>query len=200
MTTPVLEGFGVRMEPAGEQHIQALQATGVDPSIWRYMPLRVHTTDDVRAWVRDAVRQNASEAAQIWIIRLASGELIGSSRLFDLNWDHRTGELGFSWLAARYRGTGINPRVKLLQLTHAFEALDLRRVALKTHHENLQSQRGILKLGAKFEGTFRNHMVMPDGSTRHTVWYSIIAEEWPAVKQRLLERIATEPLPVPSDR
>ncbi len=85
-----------------------------------------------------------------------------------------------------------------MHFTHAFEALGLRRVALKTHHANLQSQRNILKLGATFEGTFRNHMVMPDGSTRHTMWYSIVAEDWPGVKAQLLERVALEPMRLPS--
>ncbi len=192
--TPVLEGLGVRLEPVVEQHLAALQAIATDPSIWQYMPLQLRTADDVRAWVMEATRQDAGDACQIWITRLASGEVVGSTRLFELNWKHRTGEIGFSWLAAPYRGGGVNPRVKLLQLTHAFETLGLKRAALKTHHENVQSQRGILKLGAKFEGTFRNHMVMPDGSTRHTMWYSIVADEWPWVKARLLERVAAEPL------
>jgi RimJ/RimL family protein N-acetyltransferase len=193
--TPVLEGFGVRLEPINEQHIPALQAIAVEPSIWRYMPMRIETAGDLDALAHLAIAANSRDNAQVWVIRLATGEVIGSSRLFDLEPMHRTGEIGFSWLTAPHRGTGVNPRVKLLQLTHAFETLGLRRVALKTHHENLQSQQNILKLGAKFEGTFRNHMLMPDGTTRHTMWYSILDIEWPEVKERLLQRIAAQPLP-----
>ncbi len=197
MNTPVLQGFGVRLEPVSERHIAALQGIATAPDIWRYMPLQVLTAEGVRAWVQEAIQQREDGTHQIWITCLDSGEAVGSTRLFDLHGRHRTGEIGFTWLSAAYRGSGVNPRVKLLQLTHAFETLDLRRVALKTHHENLQSQRGILKLGAQFEGTFRNHMIMPDGSTRHTMWYSILAEEWPALKQRLVDRIAGEPLRLP---
>ena len=190
MATPALEGFGIRLEPISLRHIPLLLPVAREASIWRYMPLRLASADDVQNWVTEAVAQNETETSQIWITRLTSGEVVGSSRLFDLNSRHRTGEIGFTWLTAPYRGTGVNPRVKLLQLTHAFETLGLRRVALKTHHENLQSQRGILTLGAQFEGTFRNHMIMPDGSTRHTLWYSIVAEEWPAVKAGLEQRVA----------
>jgi len=99
-------------------------------------------------------------------------------------------EIGHTWLAAPYRGTRLNTEVKLLQLGYAFEDLNMRRVALKTHHENARSRAAVLALGATEEGTFRNHLIMPDGSTRHTVWYSITNEDWPSVKERLQQRIA----------
>lgn len=197
MSTPVLEEYGVRLEPIAEQHTAGLQAIATDPTIWRYMNLRVTTAADVQGWVEESIHLNKADASQVWVIRLLGGQVVGSSRLFDLQPKHRTGEIGFTWLAKPFRGSGVNPRVKLLQLTHAFETLGLRRVALKIHHENLQSQRAMLKLGAKYEGTFRNHMLMPDGSTRHTAWYSIIAEEWPEVKANLLQRVEAEPLPTP---
>ena len=197
-TTPKLEGFGIRLEPIREEHTAALTAIALDPSVWRYMPLSVRTEADVIGLVETAVREDRNPASQIWVVRLASGEVVGSSRLFDLDLQHRRGEIGFSWLAGRYRGSGVNPRVKLLQLTHAFDTLGLLRVALKTHHENLQSQRGMLKLGAQYEGTFRNHMVMPDGSARHTMWYSIVADEWPAIRAALLDRVSAAPIsPLP---
>ncbi|MGI4757216.1 MAG: GNAT family N-acetyltransferase [Janthinobacterium lividum] len=194
MNTPALQGYGVRLEPVRQSHTSDLQAIATDPSIWRFMNLRLTSAEEVRAWVEDSIGLDATEACQVWVTRLESGPIIGSSRLLDLQGRHRTSEIGFTWLAAPYRGAGVNPRVKLLQLTHAFETLRLRRVALKTHHENLQSRAAILKLGASYEGTFRNHMLMPDGSTRHTAWYSIIAEEWPEVKAKLLDRVATQPL------
>ena len=81
--------------------------------------------------------------------------------------------------------SGLNAEAKLLQLTYAFEELKLRRVALKTHHENVQSQKAMRKIGAVEEGRFRNHFIMPDGSQRHSVWFSIIREDWPQTKSRL---------------
>lgn len=192
--TPTLAGFGVRLEPIREEHAEAMATVALDPSIWKYMSLRFETAAEVQAWVLSTARDDRESSSQIWVTRLASGEVVGSTRLIDIDLQHLRGEIGFSWLTAPWRGSGVNPRVKLLQLTHAFETLGLRRVALKTHHQNLQSQRGILKLGAKYEGTFRNHIIMPDGSTRHTAWYSIVSEEWPAVKSALLQRIGNQPI------
>ena len=192
--TPTLAGFGVRLEPIREEHAEAMATVALDPSIWKYMSLRFETAAEVQAWVLSTAREDRESSSQIWVTRLASGEVVGSTRLIDIDLQHLRGEIGFSWLTAPWRGSGVNPRVKLLQLTHAFETLGLRRVALKTHHQNLQSQRGILKLGAKYEGTFRNHIIMPDGSTRHTAWYSIVSEEWPAVKSALLQRIGNQPI------
>ena len=102
---------------------------------------------------------------------------------------HRTVEIGHTWLSPSVQQAGDNPEAKLLQLTHAFETLNLNRVAFKTHHENLQSQAAIKKLGAQYEGTFRNHNITPDGTIRHSMWFSITKEEWPQVKSRLEERL-----------
>jgi N-acetyltransferase len=95
--------------------------------------------------------------------------VIGSTRFADLDLHHRTAELGATWLAPSFHGAEVNPEAKLVQLTYAFETLNLRRVALKTHHENLPSQAAMRKLGAQYEGTFRNHFIMPDGPARHSV-------------------------------
>ena len=122
---------------------------------------------------------------------LKSGNrVIGSSRLFNLDLRHRTVELGHTWLAPQYHGAGLNAEAKLLQLRYAFNELGLNRVGLKTHHDNLQSQAAMRKIGAVEEGTLRNHLVMPDGSARHSVYFSIIREEWPRVRSLLEERVA----------
>src|SRR6185437_11407218 len=115
--------------------------------------------------------------------------VIGSTRFSELDFTHQTTELGHTWLTPELHGAGLNAEAKLLQLTYAFEDLKLRRVALKTHHENLQSQQAMRKIGAVEEGTFRNHFIMPDGSQRHSVWFSIIREEWPQTKSRLEARV-----------
>jgi RimJ/RimL family protein N-acetyltransferase len=116
--------------------------------------------------------------------------VIGSTRYIDLDLQHRTVEIGHTWLSPNHHGAGVNPEAKLLQLAYAFETLNLRRVALKTHHENLQSQAAMRKLGAQYEGTFRNHYIMPDGTPRHSVWFSITQEDWPQVKSQLEQRLA----------
>jgi RimJ/RimL family protein N-acetyltransferase len=195
--TPILEGYGVCLEPISEAHIPALTPIAIEASNWRHMTLRIETPTDVKKLVHDSIRNTETGAIESWVIT-ASGRTAGGSSFLDINPTHRTAEIGFTWLATPWRGSGLNPRVKLLQLTYGFETLSFRRIALKTHHENLHSQNAMLKLGAQYEGTFRNHMIMPDGSTRHTKWYSITAEDWPAIKQQLLNRIAHEPLTPPT--
>ena len=201
--TPVLTGYGLRLEPLTLDHLPALEVASRDPDTWTWMSERGGTPHELRELVTRALRQSEMGLTQAWAtVKLAGprtelstetgAAVIGSTRLADINLQHRSCELGWTWLAAGYRGNGINARVKLLQLTHAFETMLLRRVALKTHHANERSQRAMLRLGAQYEGTFRNHLIMPDGSSRDTKWYSIIDSDWPEVKARLLEQIAME--------
>lgn len=200
-TPLVLEGALVRLEPLTRDHLAELKQVAFDPSIWRYISVWVTNERELEEYVETALTQVAAGQALVWATRSKSdGKIAGSSRLYDISEPNRTMELGWTWLNPRYHRTGINVEAKYLQLRHAFEVMKARRVALKTHHENLRSQAAIAAIGAKQEGIFRNHMIMPDGSTRHSVWYSIIEEEWPEVKVRLqnrLERARGEAEPEP---
>jgi RimJ/RimL family protein N-acetyltransferase len=197
--TPTLEGPRLRLEPLTLAHLPALEAIAFDPQIWRYMLHRIETPADLRTWAEAALKLEAAGTGLPWVTILKStqaGEpdrLIGSTRFIDLDLHHKTVEIGNTWLAPNHHGTGINPEAKLLQLDYAFNVLALNRVAFKTHHENLQSQAAIRKLGATHEGTFRNHYLMPDGSHRHSIWFSIIREEWPAVRANLITRLQSQP-------
>ena len=194
--TPVLEGASLRLEPLSEAHLPGLVEIAFDERIWRYMLLSVKTPDDLRCWLGSALQAKAAGSTMPWATVLkAENRVIGSTRFLDLDMKHRTVEIGHTWLVPDYHGTGLNPEAKLLQLTYAFEELRMNRVALKTHHQNLQSQAAMRKMGAIEEGTFRNHYVMPDGSLRHSVWFSIIREEWPQVKSRLVERLQRKRTP-----
>lgn len=187
--TPVLEGTRVRLERLTLAHLPALEKVAFDDRIWRYMMTWVKTSDDLRAWVEHALRLEAAGTVKPWVTVLRNdNRVVGSTRFMDIDKTHQTAELGSTWLSPEFHGAGLNAEVKLLQLTYAFEQLGLRRVALKTHHENLQSQKAMRKIGAAYEGTFRNHYIMPDGSQRHSVWFSIIREDWPRVKSQLEER------------
>jgi RimJ/RimL family protein N-acetyltransferase len=194
MPTPTLEGTHVRLEPLSLAHLPALEAIAFDPSIWRYMLATLHTPEDLRAWAESAL---AADNTLPWVTIKKShdntpDQLVGSTRFIDLDLHHRTTELGHTWLAASARGTLINAEAKLLQLTYAFETLNLNRVAFKTHHENLQSQNAMKAIGCVYEGTFRNHYLMPDNTPRHSVWFSIIRSDWPTVKGRLQARLSTD--------
>jgi N-acetyltransferase len=193
--TPVLEGARVRLEPLTMGHLAALEAVAFDDRIWRYTLYRVKTRDDLRQWVDAALGLEAAGTVMPWVTTLKAGNrVIGSTRFLDFDSVHKTTELGSTWLAPGFHGSGLNAEAKLLQLAYAFDELKLNRVALKTHHENLQSQAAMRKIGGTEEGTFRNHLVMPDGSLRHSVWFSIIREEWPRVRSLLEARVqATQP-------
>jgi RimJ/RimL family protein N-acetyltransferase len=187
---PVLEGTRIRLEPMAERHLAGLEKIAFDDRIWRYMPVTVKTPEELREWLEKALRLKEAGTSLPWVTVLkAENRVIGSTRFSDLDRIHETAELGHSWLTPELHGTGLNAEAKLLQLTYAFEELKLRRVALKTHHENLQSQKAMRNIGAVEEGRFRNHFIMPDGSQRHSVWFSIIREDWPQTKSRLEERV-----------
>ena len=195
MQTPTLEGTSIRLEPLTLDHLPALEAIAFDPTIWRYMLDSIRTPQDLRTWIEAALNAQTSSTTLPWVTIKKShdnspDQLVGSTRFLDLDLTHRTTELGHTWLAASARGTHVNTEAKLLQLTYAFETLNLNRVAFKTHHENLQSQNAIKAIGAVYEGTFRSHYIMPNGSHRNSVWFSIIREDWPTTKSLLHRRLS----------
>lgn len=192
---PVLEGPRVRLEPLAHAHLPALEQIAYDPRIWRYMLTRITNPTQLDTWFEAALAARATgQLPWVTVVKSmdgASDRVVGSTRFLDLDLNHRTVEIGHTWLSPSVQQAGVNPAAKLLQLTYAFETLNLNRVAFKTHHENLQSQAAIKKLGAQYEGTFRNHNIMPDGTIRHSMWFSITKEEWPQVRQKLERRLAT---------
>ena len=195
MQTPTLEGTSIRLEPLTLDHLPALEAIAFDPTIWRYMLDSIRTPQDLRTWIEAALNAQTSGATLPWVTIKKShdnspDQLVGSTRFLDLDLTHRTTELGHTWLAASARGTRVNTEAKLLQLTYAFETLNLNRVAFKTHHENLQSQNAMKAIGAVYEGTFRSHYIMPDGSHRNSAWFSIVREDWPTTKSLLHRRLS----------
>ncbi len=194
-TTPiVLEGKLARLEPLAPDRLpeqfEELAEIAFEPTIWNWTHRRIDTPEDLGTFFRIALSEIAAGAAIVWLTRSkATGKVAGSTRLYNISEDHRTMELGGTWLHPDFQRTGVNVEAKYLQLAHAFERMNALRVAMKTHHENFKSQKAIAALGAKFEGVFRNHMIMPDGSIRHSHWYSILREEWPEVKANLERRL-----------
>ncbi|MBS1798898.1 MAG: GNAT family N-acetyltransferase [Acidobacteria bacterium] len=193
MEQPALEGRDVKLEPLRREHLPELEKIAFDERIWRYMTTCVETRNDLEAWLAAALKAKLAPLPQMpWVTVLKeNGRVVGSTRFIDLDLTNKTVEIGHTWITPELHQRGVNPEAKLLQLEYAFDTLGLNRVALKTHHENLQSQAAMKKLGAVYEGTFRNHYVMPDGSLRHSVWFSITKEEWPLVRTRLTSRLNT---------
>jgi RimJ/RimL family protein N-acetyltransferase len=183
-----LMGQLVRLEPLCLEHAAALyEASRENPDLWQYMPVRQpRSVDQMEHLVANALQlQKQGECQPLVIIDLASGHVVGETRYVDIKVQDRNLEIGATWLAPSVQRTGINTECKYLLLSHAFEQQGAIRVQFKTHHLNLQSQRAIERLGAVKEGILRNCKIMPDGSYRHSVYYSIIESEWQQVKAGL---------------
>lgn len=186
----VLEGRFVRLEPLSEQHRADLEAAAAeDPSAFAYMALSI-PADGWDAWFSEAVPGVADGQYVAWAtVELASGRAVGSTRFGDIDVPSERLEIGWTWLAPSRWRTALNTEAKLLQLTHAFDELGAGRVALKTDGRNERSQRAIERLGAVREGVLRRHLAVGGGFIRDTVYYSILREEWPAVRDRLRARL-----------
>ncbi len=186
--TPVtLTGKHVRLEPLSEEHVPGLTAIGIDDEIWRLMPYGpMRGEDDIRRWVR-LILQRAGGGTDVpfVVIHLRSGRVAGATRYMEIRPEHFGLEIGGTWYGAEFRRTAVNTECKFLLLAHAFEVLHCIRVQLKTDARNVRSQRAIERIGATREGTRRNHLVLPDGTVRDSVYFSILDSEWPAVKARL---------------
>jgi RimJ/RimL family protein N-acetyltransferase len=184
---PVLQVAGVRLEPLAEAHREPLRRAGAMAEIWEHMPSKASGAGfDTWFEAALAVVRDGREAA--WAV-VDHGAVVGSTRYMAIEPGHRRLEIGHTWYAPSVWATKVNPACKLALLRHAFETLGFNRVELKTDIRNLRSQAAIAKLGATKEGVFRAHMVRPDGSLRDTVYFSIVRDEWPAVRRRLAARL-----------
>jgi RimJ/RimL family protein N-acetyltransferase len=181
-----LRGKTVRLEPLRIEHVGPLAHVGLEPSLWRWIPVQVATPDEMRTYVLTALdEQKRGVSVPFAIIDQISGQVIGSTRYANIELAHRRLEIGWTWLTPAFQRTAANTEAKLMLLTHAFEALGAQRVEFKTDARNDRSREAILRIGAVEEGTFRKHMVMSTGRARDTVYFSIIDTEWPAVKAKL---------------
>lgn len=183
-----LVGRVVRLEPLQLAHADALADAGMDPELWRWIPTAVATHAEMVAYVQTALEEQARGVSLPFVIKLAdSGAVIGCTRYGNIERAHKRVEIGWTWYTPPMQRTGANTETKLLLLTHAFETLGVNRVELKTDALNAKSRAAIARIGAQQEGIFRQHVITASGRVRDTVYYSIIRDEWPAVKQRLME-------------
>jgi RimJ/RimL family protein N-acetyltransferase len=186
-----LEGRQVRLEPLGMGHLEGLLAVGLEPGIWTWMPRRIGSEADMRAFVEEALAGQArGTELPFATLERASGRVVGSTRFLGIEPAHRRLEIGYTWIAPAWQRTALNGEAKLLMLRHAFEELGANRVEFKTDSRNERSRRALTGIGATEEGTLRNHMITHAPGLRHSVYFSVIADEWPAVRDRLAARLA----------
>ena len=186
---PTLEGTHVRLSPLQPLHAGALAAAAADGELWRHWYTSVPKPDAVAPYVDAALAMQARGEALPFVVHDAEGAVAGTTRYYQL--DPRTPRLaiGYTWYAQRVQRTGLNTEAKLLLLTHAFERLGCIAVAFETSWFNHTSRAAIARLGAKQDGVLRNHLRHADGSVRDTVVFSIVQEEWPAVRRHLQAKL-----------
>lgn len=184
-----LTGHFVHLVPLSEAHVPDLAAVGLEDEIWRFMRYgAVKTEDDLRAWVRELLRlEKLGDDLPFAVILAETGKAIGCTRYLNIHRSDRNLEIGGTWYGVAYQHTMVNTDSKYLLLKHAFETLGCVRVSFKADERNVRSLRAIERLGAVKEGVLRKHMVLQDGYERNSVVYSILDDEWSAVKHRLEE-------------
>jgi len=187
---PVLRNERVVLDPLSHDHHDDLaEAVQVD-QLWRTWYTRIPAPESMDAEIERRLALQAAGRLAPWaIIDPATGRAVGMTTFMNLDPDNRRLEIGSTWLGRMAQGTGINPAAKLLLLQRAFEDLGCIAVEFRTHWHNQQSRAAIARLGAKQDGVLRNHTVMPNGTIRDTVVFSIIDGEWPTVKLGLTERL-----------
>ena len=191
IVTPVtLEGKHIQLEPLLAAHHAALTEIGLDEDLWRWIPVPVRTSEEMSAYIEAALAEQARGVSlPFTIVEKSSGKPVGCTRYANIDRVHHRVEIGWTWVAKHWQRTAVNTEAKYLLLRHAFETLGCIRVELKTDSLNEKSRAAILRVGAQQEGIFRNHMITASGRIRHTVYFSIVDNEWPTVKARLEQRL-----------
>jgi len=192
-----LEGTLVRLVPLALDHVDALCHVGLEPSIWRWMPIAATNRDGMKAFVTEALDEQRDGTSLPFATTLRdTGQVVGSTRFLSIVPEHRRVEIGATWIAPPWQRTRVNTEAKYVMLRHAFEVWKCMRVELKTNALNEASRTAILRIGAAEEGTFRKHMLNADGSIRDSVYFSVVDDEWPAVKATLEAMMASPQSPV----
>lgn len=190
LTAPLTDG-DVTLELLTTSHIDALVTFATHPSLWQWTSVRCLTESALRTYLTSAITAHAAGEC-LPLATLHRGQVVGSTRYAALAPAHKRCEIGWTFVHPNLWGTSVNARAKHLMLRHAFEAAGLNRVEFKTDALNTRSRRALAALGATEEGTLRRHMICDDGRVRDSVYFSIITEDWPTIRQNLLARIASK--------
>lgn len=191
MSNDTILGRAVRLIPLSIDHAEALFPSASDPEVWRWMPRpRPESLIQMRAMLSQMLEDPTRRCFAVQ--RLADGMVIGSTSLYELDLAEGRAEIGATWFDRSCWGGPYNAESKLLLFGHAFEDLALTRIALRTDNLNERSQQALTRLGLIYEGTLRSHMLRQDGTRRDSLYYSLLADEWPTVRDKLLTRIAAK--------
>lgn len=186
----ILSGEFVSLEPLGTHHLVDLENICFDQNIWRWFPFSVKNVDDIKLYVDSAlINQKAGIDLPFVTIDKATDKIVGSTRFMNIDIPNLRVEIGSTWINPSWQRTYVNTEAKVLMLTHAFEIWKCIRVEFKTDALNERSRQAILRLGAKEEGTFRQHLITQSGRLRDSVYFSILDKEWGQIKEKLKQKL-----------
>lgn len=187
----ILENEAVKLEALEWNHLEPLALIVKDnPDILKYSPSKFGTKELLKEYIKnDLELRNNKQKYPFVIFDKTHKVYVGSTSFMNISEENQRLEIGSTWLGKKYQRTGINRNCKYLLLTYVFETLNMKRIELKTDARNIQSQKAIEDIGGKFEGRLRSHMLMSDGYRRDTVYYSILANEWTAIKNTVFNTI-----------
>ena len=188
-----LKGTHASLVPLSQSHHDDLATATRDGELWKLWYTSVPRPEDMRKEIDRRLALQAAGSMLPWTVFDAEGRIAGMTTYMNVDAPNRRVEIGSTWYARRVQRSAVNTQCKLLLLVHAFEKLDCIAVEFRTHFFNLQSRRGIERLGAKLDGILRSHQLAPNGTLRDTVVYSIIASEWPTVRAHLDYQLNEKP-------
>lgn len=187
----ILEGDFVRLEPLSVTHLDQLCQVGLDEELWRWIPTQITNREEMQNYIETALdEQNRGISLPFATIEKSTNKAIGSTRFGNIAVKDRRVEIGWTWIAKDWQRSYVNTEAKLLLLTHAFENWKCNRVEFKTDALNEKSRNAIMRLGAKQEGIFRQHVVCQSGRLRDSVYFSILDTEWEQVKKNLKDKLS----------
>ncbi|NMR24287.1 GNAT family N-acetyltransferase [Pseudoalteromonas sp. NEC-BIFX-2020_015] len=174
------------LQPLTQDHLEGLYQAGQEPQIWRWVLMNyTQTRATLTDWFINTAQFNAEQQIVYAIVDKASSQVLGTTRLFRLDKQNRSAEIGHTFIGLPWQRSFVNSHAKYLLLQYAFDELGLARIAFNTHEQNQKSRNAIARLGARFEGISYKDRLLADGSYRNTAQFSIIDEQWPAIRSQL---------------
>ncbi|MYT68359.1 MULTISPECIES: GNAT family protein [unclassified Streptomyces] len=191
MRNDSLLGRTVRLIPLSDDHAEALFPSASDPEVWQWMPRpRPDSVEETRAMISQMLTDRARRCFAVQ--RLSDDTVVGSTSLYELDLAEGRAEIGATWFDRSCWGGPYNSESKLLLFAYAFDDLGLSRIALRTDNLNVRSQQALTRLGLVYEGTLRSHMLRRDGTRRDSLYYSVLVDEWPSLRDKLLTRVSAK--------
>lgn len=187
-----LETDKVILRPMQQEDVSSFARIVNDASLWKYFTFLLNNYSELQRWVETALKEREEgKRIPFSIIEKTTGDVCGSTSLGSISYYDKRIEIGWSWLGKQFQGTGINFHAKFSMLCYAFDVLNWERVEIKTDNLNERAKQGLRKIGAKEEGVLRSHMQMPLGRRRDSIFFSILKDEWPLVKNSIFKEITS---------